>query len=505
MRTLPVALLAAALPFAAGCGSRGSMKTGTGGSGPALGTGGTPAVQSFAVVPTRNQLDLLFVVDDANAAAEQAKLAAQVSRLLQVLESSPSGPPDLHVAVVTSDLGAATNAPIPCSPAGDGGTFQTAPAPDGACGQAALQGGATYLAQNGAQRNFAGDLGSALGCLLRTGSSGCGFIQPLAAAARALGADGAPAPAGNAGFLRPNAALGIVLLARQDDCSAPPDTRLFSLQTGQSSLAEPLGPLTSYRCNRYGHLCKGADGTLNPPPLAPPPGATTASFTDCTDDERGQLIPVDRFVQQIKSLKRDPDHQIAVAAIVGPTAPYAVAWRPAGVADLQNPGELWPQVLHACGTAGDAAVNPAATQLTSDGSSGDPAVRLTQFVQAFQNHALGSICDVSYGAALATLASSFATLPPIDCIDPAVPIGADGQPACTIVRHQRAEGTDQAAVVRNCGSDLGLSPCWTARPDLPDCGAGARALQIQDDTWDAATTVFYDVSCPVCPGAPGCA
>jgi hypothetical protein len=505
MRTLPVALLAAALPFAAACGSRGSMKTGTGGSGPAAGTGGAPAVQSFAVVPTRNQLDLLFVVDDAGAATEQAKLAAQVPSFVQLLESAPGGTPDLHVAVVTSDLGAATNAPLGCSPSGDAGAFQPGPASGGPCGGTPLPAGATYLAQNGALRNFTGDLGSALGCLLRVGGNGCGFIQPLAAAVRALGADGAPAPPGNAGFLRPNAGLGIILLARQDDCSAPPDTRLFSLETDHSSLAEPLGPLTTYRCNRYGHLCKAADGTLTAPPLAAPPGMASASFTDCADADGGPLIPVDQLVQQIRSLKRDPDRQIAVASIVGPTAPYAVTWQPAGMANPQNPNELWPQVLHACGAAGDAAVNPAAPQRTSDGSSGDPAVRLTQFTQAFQNHALSSVCNTSFQNALATVAGSFATPPPVDCIDPAVPPGADGQPACTIVRHQHAQGADQTAVVRNCGSDLGLSPCWTARPDVPGCSAGARARVIQDDTWDAAATVFYDVSCPLCPGAPGCA
>ena len=506
MRTVLVTVLAAALPFAPGCGARGSMKTGTGGTGAAGGAGGTPAVQSFAVIPTRNQLDLLFVVDDVNAAAEQAKLAAQAASFVQVLERAPRGTPDLHVAVVTSDLPVATNAPIRCSPAGEAGAFQTAPGPDQPCDQPPLADGASFLSQNGEIRNFSGDLGVAVSCLLRAGARGCGFDQPLAAAARALGADGAPAPAGNAGFLRANATLAIVVLANQDDCSAPPQTELFSLQTGQSSLAEPLGPLTPYRCNRYGHLCKGPDGNVAIPPLVPPAGAPTAALSDCTDDKSGQgeLIPVDQLVQQLRSLKRDPDNQIVVAAIVAPPAPYGVAWRPAGMANPQNPGEPWPRILHACGPAGDEDVNPAAAQLTTDGTLGDPAVRLTQFANAFPNHALASVCDPSYAAVMTTIAASVGALPTPDCIDPSVPAGADGQPLCTVVRHQVTDTTDQQATVRNCGADSGLSPCWTSRADVPGCSAGATALQIQDDTWGAGTTVYYDVSCPLCPGAAGC-
>jgi hypothetical protein len=37
------------------------------------------------------------------------------------------------------------------------------------------------------------------------GAGGCGFGQPLAALDRALGADGQPPLAANAGFLRPDA------------------------------------------------------------------------------------------------------------------------------------------------------------------------------------------------------------------------------------------------------------------------------------------------------------
>ena len=84
-------------------------------------------------------------------------------------------------------------------------------------------------------------------------------------------------PATNVGFLRPDAYLAIIFLADQDDCSVPAGTRLFSLNGGEQNLANPLGPIAHYRCNRFGHLCKDP-ASSNPqalimPPLRPPSDA----------------------------------------------------------------------------------------------------------------------------------------------------------------------------------------------------------------------------------------
>ena len=125
---------------------------------------------------------------------------------------------------------------------------------------------------------------------------------------------------------------------------------------------------------------------------------------DCesNDTSSGLLTPVSQFVAQIKALKADPS-RITVGALVAPAAPYTVAWMPGTGGDIQ--GELWPSVEHSCGPQGGDDVNPLATDVTTDGSFGDPAVRITQWVQAFGDNGLvGSICD-DYGLTMGSMAS----------------------------------------------------------------------------------------------------
>ncbi len=236
--------LAACAWALAGCGGTAPHVQATGGAAGTRATGGMAggeATQSFAVIPTHNQLDLLFVIDDSGNSPEVANLAGWVPTFIEQMYSLPNGFPDLHVGMVTADMGAPSNAPITCSAAGDAGAFQTTPY--WSCTSTPLLGGATFFAQNGASKNFAGDLETAVQCVLPSGRGGCGFIQPLAALARALGADGAPPPAGNAGFLRSGAMLGIILLAHQDDCSTPAGTQL--LFAGRQSTDQPRRPAGS--------------------------------------------------------------------------------------------------------------------------------------------------------------------------------------------------------------------------------------------------------------------
>jgi hypothetical protein len=135
-------------------------------------------------------------------------------------------------------------------------------------------------------------------------------------------------------------------------------------------------------------------------------------LASCQDNETGTsgLTPVSQFVSDIKALKSDPDNQILVAAIAAPAAPYTVTWFPPSGGQSTQPGELWPSVMHSCGPVGFDDVNPAATQHPTDDSFGDPAVRITQFTNAFPNSLLGSICDPDFGGTLGTLASRIGQL-----------------------------------------------------------------------------------------------
>jgi hypothetical protein len=379
-----------------------------------LGTSSGPVadVPAFEVAGGGGGVDILFMIDNSSSmSSTQQKLVAQIPAFLAMLQGAAQPLTDFHIAVVSSDLGAPGDltASIGCSATGDQGIFQSQPRGD--C-QALLDPGATFISNVGGVANYTGALNDALACITPLGSNGCGFEHQLASVVRALGADGHPAPAANAGFLRRDAELAIFLLTNEDDCSAPADTKLYSLSGGSQDLSNPLGPIANYRCNQFGHLCRdpnGADPTkLIMPPLNPPSdiqgGETpTLGLVDCqsNDTSTGLLTPVSQFVAQIKALKADPS-RITVGALTAPATPYAVEWAPAPDTDVG--GQLWPQVQHSCGPQGGDDVNPQATDVTTDGSFGDPGVRITQWVQAFgDNGIVGSICD-DYGVTMGSMA-----------------------------------------------------------------------------------------------------
>ena len=402
-----------------------------------------------------------------------------------------------------------STAAIACTTTGDDGAFQSAPS--GSCTSSGLESGATYLTDGNGVANFSGQLATTLQCISQLTSKGCGFGQPLAALDRALGADGAECPATNAGFLRPEATLAIILLANQDDCSAPDNTELYSLDGGQQNLANPHGPMSHYRCNQFGHLCTDPSGRTISPPLAPPAntqltnGAPTLELTNCmsNDSATGLLTPVSQFVSDIKSLKADPDNQIVVAAIASPPTPYAVEWIPAAGGQNTQPGELWPQVQHSCGAPGGDDVHPEAMNAT-DGSFGDPAVRIAQFVNAFPNSVLTSICDPSYAPAIQAIATKIGALPGPRCLAGTIQLAASGLPDCAVTAHfDDPAGNVSSTSYQNCATTGNAPPCWSLTSD-PGCGTG-QALNLNEAP--DATSMTVTVSCSLCePGfsAPGC-
>lgn len=194
----------------------------------------------------RNKLDLLFVVDNSeNMASRQAQLASSFPVMLESLNFG-RGMPDMHISVVSTDMGVAGFSDIVpgCSATGDGGTL----APRD-CELAdpfmALQ----HDADGKLLTNFEGEAGKAFECMTQLGEQGCDYEQPLAAMQRAL--DGSQAATFD--FMRDDAALGVVLLTDEDDCSAF-DPTLFN----------PLNPTfegdsPEFRCFQSGVICDGDD------------------------------------------------------------------------------------------------------------------------------------------------------------------------------------------------------------------------------------------------------
>jgi hypothetical protein len=153
------------------------------------------------------------------------------------------------------------------------------------------------------------------------GEYGCGFEQPLHAMKLALN-NSNPA---NAGFLRSDAALAVIFLTDEDDCSVAHST-LF-VNNGS------LGQLTSFRCTRYGLTCDDGGATPDAMYVPGPKGQCRPN------DASAYLARVGDFVEFLRSLKTNPSHVI-VASISGDPTPVTV--------EARSEMEGGPRLAHSC-------------------------------------------------------------------------------------------------------------------------------------------------------------
>jgi hypothetical protein len=212
------------------------------------------------------------MIDNSTSMAPlQAKLNQQVPAMLASLKDPATGQyPDLHVGVVSSSMGAGDWGNVNGCYAGDHPGDDEAKllqgpggAGSGAC--AMLHMGQKFLANGdgtaASPANFDGDIGAAVQCMASLGENGCGFESQFKSVLFALQKAEDPLDPDNAGFLRSDARLAIIMLTNEDDC--PVDSSSLLLDPHVNSVTDPtgLGALQSYRCNEFGHLCGGA-----PPP-----------------------------------------------------------------------------------------------------------------------------------------------------------------------------------------------------------------------------------------------
>jgi hypothetical protein len=422
------------------------------------GSGGVvtgPFTETFAA---RNRdVDVLFMVDNSQSMLPlQAKLAVNFPAFVQTLSALADGLPNLHIAVVSSDMGAGPDgAVINCPVGGDAGIFQFQPR--GTCATSGLNAGATFISNVNGVANYTGQLADVFSCIAQLGQQGCGFEHQLASVVRALGADGLPPPAENAGFLRPDALLDIVLVTNEDDCSAPPDTQMFT--TTSMKVSDTWGPLNSYRCNEYGHLCGGVR----------PPRTTAADLSGtCHSAEgQGELLHIADFAAQLKALKPDPS-SVFLGALTGPPSPYVVDQAPS-LNPTVDPGP-WPQIEHSC------------TQTT--GEYADPAVRIADLVDQFgTNGRLVSICAASFAPVLEQVVGAVGGPTPHCLAGPpgdANPNTSGVQPSCT--------ATMSGAALPLCGVTTGAA-CLDIRPNAICPSGFVAAVQPNGGTVPAAATV----------------
>ena len=311
----------------------------------------------------------------------QQLLASAMPVLINALHNAPSGAPDLHIAVTTSNMGAGafTSSVSGCQTPDMGRFIDTARSAGDptTCSSNRLNSG-EYFFVDGASRNYSGDLATAVGCLVQAGYDGCHYRHLLSAMRAALGdpTRGIVVPETNAGFLRPNARLAIVLATNYWDCSAPPDSLLFD--PNQTAVSDPLGPPSSFRCVEFGLTCDGLtanDGRV--------PRTAGGPYQNCRSndayaaiDPQHSLTPLQEFIDFLKRIKPD----VVVAGFSGVDDPFRVTVDETGIPFL-------------------------GVTCTGNDILAGPDIRIHQFVESFGAHGqFFSVCQY-YNDAFAQIAS----------------------------------------------------------------------------------------------------
>jgi hypothetical protein len=315
------------------------------------------------------QIDVLVVVDDSpGMAEEQAALVLGIDDLVDGLRAGGILP-DLHLGVVSTDVGIPPFDAGGCSGDGDDGVLQHVPQVAGCAPPIDV-----YLADKPGPRgtrirNYTGSLTDAFACVATLGTDGCDFEQPLEAIRRAL--DGRHPE--NAGFLRPGSTLVVIVLSDEDDCSAQ-DTGVFDPDPIHDHISSAYGPFDSFRCTEHGLECDG--GTIARAP---------ASYGQCRPRPGSYLAEPDDLAAALASLH--PDGDLYVGVLGGPIDPATAV-----TVTANGAGE--PQLASSCsGASGPAA----------------PAVRLAAFAAAFPGRSqVHRICELDLSTALGAIGAAVA-------------------------------------------------------------------------------------------------
>ncbi len=320
--------------------------------------GGCP-IPMFPMFHAPKALDVLFVVGNSpGMATQQERLRAGFEYFMDATQHRPDGLLDLHLGVVTADLGAGPYEVIPgCSRlGGDKGILGQAGGENR--GEAAIGPGQRYIvdvAPKGCRiqrryleagveclehdctqancdlartpgsserltfsidpetgcprcRNYQGDLTDVFAAYADVGDQGCQFQQPLEAMKKALDPQDPDAAGPNRGFLREDSFRAVVFLTNEDDCSASKPWVLFYPDPSEDRLDSALGPLTSYRCFEFGITCDRDDRTVEGPRWNCAPRRA--------EDPNNLLYPIHRYISFLEGFE-DPD-LLLVAAIAGP-------------------------------------------------------------------------------------------------------------------------------------------------------------------------------------------
>jgi hypothetical protein len=372
-------------------------------------------------------IDLLIVIDTApSMAGEQASMAVNARRFANVIESMEGGLPDLHLAVVTSDLGAGGFTVAGCAGEGDGGAFHTPP-------ECNVDG--DFLVHHDfldgtSETNYSGEFADAVACMADVGVGTCAIRQPVAAALQALA---------HPGFLRDEAYLSVVFISDGDDCSAAHPT-LFDPDRGD------LGMPVEFRCFEHGIECDPDDARI--------PGAKQG----CEPREISLVQPIDGQTAALRAVKPDPA-RVIVSLVAGLPGPVVVA--------------------------DDLTLAPTCTSATAEAG---PAIRLGALTEGFpQRNTVTTVCNEDLSDALVVLAGWPGEIIFNPCMegdidrDPAAP----GTQAECVVSDVRFPGEDrqEERLIPAC-ADTDELPCWRLEEDRASCPSTPTSTVLQIERHD---------------------
>ena len=423
----------------------------------------------YEVNPIRD-VDLVFMVDNSGSMKEeQDKLRKNFPALIETLRKIPGGLPNLHIGIISSDVGAGnitiSGNPACNTPGGDRGRFRV----KAGCGLDPAVANFLVTENNDTVKNYMGKLEDVFACLAELGDRGCGFEHQFQSIRVALGATPE-----NAGFLRENAFLAVVLITDEDDCSGEPSSDLYADQSFE-------GQQGSLRCNITGHLCDGAP---------PPANEFQTTLEKCVANPGGRLIPIPQFTRFLLDLKPNFPQRVIVSAITGlpdkeTGTPYQFRKSTRG-----GTGELLD-------------IEPVCTGGPMETAA--PSLRVSEFVKSFgANGTLDSICKDDFSPALKRIGELIAARLDPGCINEKL-IDADSKTAglqaeCAVLdRVPNQGGTFDDKVLPECGK--GATPCWKMQaPGAAEntCAAGAYRVFVDRAGKEAPKGTVQSVKCRAC-------
>ncbi len=383
-------------------------------------------------VNSNRKVDILFVIDNSNSMAqEQASLATNFPKFIDVLSKIEGGLPDVHIGVVSTDTGGTRE--VNCTDTGDDGKLQNSPRVSGCSPPSDA-----YIEDFGTTgaKNYTGTLADTFSCIAGLGVAGCGFESPLDSARRALTAGKNP------GFIRDDALLALIFITDEDDCSMIADSRAAFLTASEASLGKRL----SFRCFEYGITCADTGGGIR-------------EFTakdECQSNEGSDfLTPVSEFVDFVSKIKGDPGRVIVAGIIGDPDPSPAGAGYRAAVRPNPKPGALndTPQLSPSC---------------SSNSGEAFPGIRLTQFIESFAESRTTTICNDDLSDALVDIAELLTKVIGTPCL-----ASTAVEPLDCEAWVESSDGKTLFQVPQCTGT--GVAPCWSPKTD-PICN-GAPGVE----------------------------